>query len=130
MLGMVSSDGVQVGLDLLELLFQAGHLSRAARLPSWISSCFLAGSFSLGMSLAISFCRCWMTLRLLDEPLALVVELDDAVHVGLDVAVGAVGFDGVEVVADEVCVEHGDPVKRSIAKTQRPQEKHRARCTS
>ena len=41
-------------------------------------------------------------LRFLGQAFALVVELDDAIHVGLDVAVVAVGFDGVEVFADEV----------------------------
>src|SRR5207244_659800 len=41
-------------------------------------------------------------------------ELDDAVHVGADVAVGAVGFDGGEVLADEIGVEHsGYPTVRS-----------------
>ena len=59
------------------------------------------------MSFETSFCRCWTRCVSLDEAFALVVEVDDAIHVGLDVAVGAVGFDGVEVFADEGGVEHG-----------------------
>jgi len=41
-----------------------------------------------------------------DEPLAFVIERDDPIDVGRDVAVLAVGFDGVEVVTDELGVEH------------------------
>src|SRR5207248_9659223 len=47
-------------------------------------------------------------LRQMNDDLASVVELDDALGVGVwHVAVGAVGFNGVEVGADEGGVEHG-----------------------
>ena len=77
-------------------------------MPSAISSCFLAASFSFGMSLDDLVLPLLDGLRLLGEALALVVELDDAIDVGLDVAVVAVGFDGVEMFADEGGVQHGD----------------------
>src|SRR5262249_50987417 len=46
-------------------------------------------------------------LRLLNQALALVVDGDDAIDIRLDVAIAHVGLDGVEIVADELCVEHG-----------------------
>jgi hypothetical protein len=45
-------------------------------------------------------------LRLLDEPFAFVVELDDAVYVGLDVPIAAVGFDVIQVFTNEGSVQH------------------------
>src|SRR5262249_19810506 len=62
-------------------------------------------------------------LQLLFELPALVVDLDEAVDVGLDVAVATVGFDLVQVLADEGDVQH-DPLKKDgTAKTLREDKK-------
>ena len=52
-------------------------------------------------------CYLLQGLFFLFDALALVVALHDAIHVGFDAAVGAVGFDGVEVVPDEGGFQHG-----------------------
>src|SRR4051794_16072908 len=44
----------------------------------------------------------------------LVIQRDDAVDIGRDIAVLAVGFDGVEVVADVLRVEHGSFLCRQV----------------
>src|SRR5262249_48140160 len=66
-------------------------------------------------------------LRLLNEALPLVVELNDTVHFGLDVAVPAIRLDRFEVFTDELCVQHGlVPATGS----QRYQDRRRRRTAS
>ena len=95
----------QVFLDLLDLRFQAGDLlaqTSAFRdeLLLLVLVLFLRdqlGDFVLALL---------QDLRFLKQILALIVEHDDAIHVGRDGAILAIGFDGVEVVANELGVEH------------------------
>ena len=120
MFGMVSRTACRSSSTCLTCFSRPPTCSRSA-LPSAISSCFLAASFSLGMSLDSSFCRCWICCCLLEQAFALVVQLHDAVDVGRDVAVAAVGFDGLEIVADESGIQHGTFHGSGVRNPHKPQ---------
>ena len=117
---------MEVFLDLLQLFLLDGFLL-AQRLGLGNHHLLAGGVFLLGDELGNLVLALLDALRLAGEAAALVVEADDAVHVGLDAAVVAVGFDGVEMVADEGGVEHeGVPVQRRFTtKTQRTQRIHK-----
>jgi hypothetical protein len=107
-MGHIGDDGkglAEVFLDLPGLGFEAGD-ARPQILAFLDQRLFRGGVFFLGNQLGDFVLPLLDSLRFLHEALALVVELYDAVHVGLDIAFPAVAFDGIQVLADELCVQH------------------------
>jgi hypothetical protein len=105
MLGIVSSTFPLVDLDLFHLHFQSGHL-RAQRSAFLDQGLFLGSIFLLGNELRDFILPLLKSLCLLHQPLPLIVELNDTIHVGLHVAVAAIGFDSVEVITNVACIQH------------------------
>ena len=95
----------QVHLQLLKLRFECADF--LAKLASFLDKLLLFRRvLLLGNKLGDLVGALLLDLRRLHQVLALVVELHDAVDVGLHVAICAIRLDGIEVVADELCVEH------------------------
>ena len=100
-------DGMQVFRSLLDLLLETADLF-AQRLALGNQLLLLGRVFLLGDELGQFVLPLLDLLLLLEQSLAVVVQRDDTVHVGLDIAVTAVGFDGLEIGADKSSIQHGD----------------------
>ena len=97
----------QIGFDLLEPFLRAGDLflERPPFGDQRVAPGLVLLAFGEPGDLVLALLD---GLGFVNELLAVVVQRDDAVDVGGDVAVLAVRFDCVEVVADELGIEHGE----------------------
>ena len=108
-----SQDGVSLFLYLLVLFLQRPDLF-AERLALGDQFLLVRRVFLLRDELGHFILALLDLLSLLFKAYTLVVEVNGAVHVGADAAVGDVGFDGVEMVPNEGCVQHGVLFRKSL----------------
>ena len=102
---MVPRAEAQVGFHLLQVPFKPGYFF-AQTLAFLDEGCSPGGVFLALDELGHLVLALLHRLGFLSQPLALVIELDDAVHVGPDIAVAAVCFDRLQVLAHKLYIQH------------------------